>query len=200
MNERTLRIGNVAAAVVVIGGILLIARPQYALGIVQLVIASIAAAAALHALAASVPPTGWLSPFKWMSPFNRAVRTEEGQEGWDEVASLRSKLSGRRQPMRHAPPMPPEIVRLLKPLIRQTLDLDPNDETQLASARRHLSPLAWGLLTSEPPTGSPWFRALRPNEREVAEVVHRVLDELDRLAAGGFEARRPSSPDSSRAP
>jgi hypothetical protein len=152
MNERTLRIGNVAAAAVAIGGALIIARPQYALGIVQLVLASVGAAAALYALAANVPPTGWLSPFKWMSPFNRAARPEERRNGWDEMTSLRSKLSGRRQQMRNAPPLPPEVVRLLKPLIRQTLDLDPEDEAQLASARHFLSPLAWAVLTSDPPT------------------------------------------------
>ena len=185
MNERNLRPANVAAAALVIGGVLLVALPRHALSIVQLVVLTAATAAALYALAANVPPTGWMSPFKWMSPFVGTVRPARDELSSHETDAIRSKLAGRRIPVAGAPPMPPEALRVLKPLIRSALDLGPDDSVRTAARNARLSPLTWSILRCETDTTLGWLGMVRPNEREVADVVHHVLDELARLDAGG---------------
>ena len=191
MNERTLRSGSVAAAAVLIGGVLIVALPQHSVSIVQLVVVTVAAAAGLYALGANVPHTGWISPFKWRSPFSPGVRPGTAGQASDEMDSIRAKLSGRRQPIENGPAMPPEILRLLKPLIRIAHDLDPDDEAHQPPARGVLSPLTRAILTSDSLNESHWFRTLWSNEREVAEVVHSVMDDLDRLAAGTAGSQQP---------
>lgn len=185
MNERTLSPWNIAAGAVVIGGGLVFAMPQHVVGIVQLVIVTIAAAAGLYALAANVPPTGWMSPFKWMSPFSpRSAPATDGHV--DDLDVIRSQLAGRRQPVDGAPPMPAEALHLLKPLIAAMLDVPADEAARSDAARSRLSPLAWAILTTDPTRRPPWFRTLAPSEGEVAEVLHRVLDELEELAAAGL--------------
>lgn len=183
MTERALRPANVAAAAVTIGGVLVVAAPQHAVSIAQLVLVTVAAAAGVYSLAVNVPATGWISPFKWMSPFHGSARPGRDGRGSGEVDAIRSKLSGRRQPIENGPPLSPDTLRLLKPVITAALDIDPTDEAQLISARDVLSPLAWAVLTGDPLTEPYWLRTVGPDEREVAEVVHAVLDEIDRLAA-----------------
>jgi hypothetical protein len=190
MNERTLRLGNVAAGAVVIGGVLVVAMPREAVSILQLVIATVAVAGGLYALALHVPPSGWMSPFKWMSPFNQKVRRETGHHRLHETDSIRSKLSNRRQPVADGPPMPPEILLLLKPLIRTALNLDPDERSDPAAARKRLSPLTWAVLTSAPLREPHWYQTLRPDEREVTDVVHHVLDDIDHLAEGTVAPRQ----------
>ena len=95
--------------------------------------------------------------------------------------------------------MPPATLRLLKPLIASALDLDPDDEPHQGSARGPVSPLTWAVLTSEPLQRPYWFRTLRPDEREVAQTVHCVLDELDRLKAGDGDAPRSINSSHTRA-
>jgi hypothetical protein len=197
VNERHLSIGNVAAGAVVIGGLLLVVLPQHAPSVLRLVIVTVAAAAGLHALATTVPPTGWLSPFKLMSPFGRRAPGGGGGGRWDELDPIRRKMGGWRQPMAHGPPLPPEVVRLLKNLAETALDLDSERNVAQPSARPRLSPTTWAILTSEPETRPPWFRMRRPNRRKVAKTVVGVLDELDRLAPGTLDPR-PS--DESRDP
>lgn len=220
MNERTLRPANVAAAAVLIGGVLIVVLPQHGLSIVQLVVVTIAAAAALYALAISVPE--WSATWWRVAPFNRpsravgptrrlrathparparlaprngGVRRPFGRgrsRGPGNLERIRSKLSGRRQPISNGPPVPPEALRLLQPLIRVALEregLDPGDEAHRETARALLSPLTWAVLTSEPLRGPPWYRTRRRAERQVADVVHRVFDDLDRLAAGGGDSQ-----------
>ena len=184
MNGRALWPANVAAAAVLIGGVLIVALPQHALTIVQLVIVTTAVSVGVYALAVNVHPTGWISPFKWLSPFSRTAHQGRLGHRSDELDWIRAKLSGRRQHLENAPPMPPPILRQLKPLIAAALDLDLGDEPRLASARGRVSPLTFSVLTSEPLDRPSWFRMLPPNEREVAETVHRVLDDLDRLNSG----------------
>ena len=198
MNERSLRPGHVAAAAVLIGGVLLVVLPQYGMSIVQLVIVTVAASAGLYALAVNVPSTGWISPFKWMSPFNRAASGRRTR-GSDELRSIRSKLSGRRQLIENGPPVPPEALRLLKPLIVSALDLDTDDEPPPESARGLVSPLTWAVLTSEPLERPGWFRTRRSDEREVTQAVHRVLDDLDGLKAGASGPQRPINSKHERA-
>jgi hypothetical protein len=183
VNVRALKPGHVAAAAVMIGGLLVVALPQHGPSIGRLVVVTIAAAAGLHALAVNTPEgsaTGWLG-----SPFDRASRAGRWPLGSDEIQRIRSKLSGRRQPIGNGPPLPPDALRLLQPLIRVALEragLDPDDEAGLESVRARLSPLTWAVLTSDPMTPPDWYRTRRPDPRRVAEVAHRVLDELDDLA------------------
>lgn len=181
MNERNLRPGNVGAAAVVIGGVLMVAFPGHAVAIVELVLVTAAAATALYALVLNVPPTGWMSPFKWMSPFTRKRLAVADGGASDELDLIRSRMSGRRRSVEGGPPLPPDTVRLLKPLIGAALDLDPGAETYPDSARTLVSPLTWAVFTGEAPTGSGWLHTLRPSEPDVAELVHAVLDDLDRL-------------------
>ncbi len=190
MSERALRPGNVAAAGALIGGVLVVALPQHGMSIVQLVIVTVAVSSGVYALAVNVPSTGWISPFQWMSPFNRAAGRRRPRARSDELRSIRTKLSGWRQRIENAPPMPPATLRLLKPLIASALDLDPDDEPHQGSARGPVSPLTWAVLTSEPLQRPYWFRTLRPNEGEVTQTVHAVLDDLDRPQNGAREAPR----------
>jgi hypothetical protein len=173
--------GATAAAALVLGGGFVVALPQHALSVLQVVILTVAVGAGLHALSANVPPTGWMSPFKWMSPFRRKAGSGRDRNGRDEIDSIRSKLGGRRQQIRKGPALPPETVGLLRPLIRKALDLDPEAEAEWASARSVLSPRSWSILTAPPPGPDHWFRALPPNRPEVAGLVHAVLDEVDRI-------------------
>lgn len=182
MNPRTLRFGNLAAAAVLIGGVLVAVLPQHAMSVVQLVMVTVATAAALYALIVSVPVT-W-----WKSPFDQSGGSGRKTHGSDEMDLIRSKLSGRRHPIENGPPLPPGALHLMKPLIRVALErenLDPEAEADMAPARALLSPLTWAVFTSDPSRRPHWFRTFRPNEREVADIVHGVLDDLDRLASGG---------------
>lgn len=189
MNERTLRFANVAAAAMVIGGLLVAALPGHVVGIMELVMVTGATAAGLYALVLHVPPTGWMSPFTWMSPFARKGARHAGNES-DEIDSIRAKLSGWRRALDGGAAMPLDTVRLLKPLITATLDTnpeEPREEERVAAARALVSPLTWSVLTSDVAQGSPWLHAYRPSEHDVADLVHAVLDDLERLTAGGGE-------------
>lgn len=183
MTDRTLRPGNIAAAAVAIGGILIVLMPQHSLSIIRLVIVTCAAAAGLFALIISVPRTWWTSPFD-----GRGLPVREGVRS-DDIESIRSVLAGRRQPIRNGPPLPAAAIRLLKPLIGVSIEregLDPGDGDQLESARDLVSPLTWAVLTSDPLLWPRWYQTRLPNEQEVAEVAHEVLDDLDRMADGAW--------------
>jgi len=184
MNERNLRPANVAAAALVIGGILLLAFPRYALGIVQLVVVTATAATALYALAVNVPQTGWMSPFKWMSPFAGTPLPEPGAPDVHELEPIRARVAARRLRAVGGPPLPPETLRLLRPLIRSALDLPPGGPIPGEAALR-LSPLARSILAAELPDDPRWIDTVRPDEDAVAHVVHQVLDELERLDPTG---------------
>ena len=182
MNEHALRPLHIGSAALAIGGVLVLLMPEYSLSIVRLVIVTVAAATGLYALVVSVPTT-W-----WTSPFDRTARQVGNGNGPEEFDSIRSTLSGPRQPIQNAPPLPGAAVRSLKPLIEAAIvreGLDPDDPAQLESAQGLLSPLSWAILSSEPLVGPRWFQTRLPNERKVAKVVHSVLDDLDGLASRG---------------
>lgn len=196
MNERLLAPGRIAAAAATIGGVLLVALPEHAVSVVQLVLVTVAAAAGLYALIVNVSPA-W-----WISPFDRAAGPKQDDGRSEEIDAIRSKLSGRRQPVENGPPVPTDVLRLLKPLIGTALEregLDPRDERHREAARARVSPLTWAVLTSTPLAEPRWFRTRRPDERTSAEVVHRVLDDLDRLETGRDETHRPIDPSRPRA-
>lgn len=178
-----------AAAAATLGGALIVFLPEHAPGIVQLVLVSVAAGAGLHALSSHVPQTGWLSPFKWLSPFADPARPTRRRHGSDEMHSIRSRLAGRRQTVPGCAPLPPDAIRLLQPVIAGALGVDPSNRRQMTRARDRLSTSTWSILTAEPLARPYWFRTLRPNQWEAAEVVHDVLDELERLPT---DARLPS--------
>jgi len=122
-------------------------------------------------------------------------------QGSDEVDRIHSTLSGRRVPVENGPPLPPETLRLLQPVIRSTLEregIDPTDEGSLESARVRLSPLTRAVLAGEPSKHPGWFRTLRPDARQVAGIVHSVLDDLDRFDAAGSEGGTPQQPATPR--
>lgn len=179
MNEGILRPGNVVSAALVIAGVLVFVMPQRSLSIVQIVILTVAGAVALHALAVNAPSAWWTSPFDGGPTQPREARRSE------EVEALRSTLSGRRQPLGHAPPMPGETIRLLEPLIGVAMErrgLDPKNPEHLSSVRSLLSPVSWAVLASEPLTWPRWHKTRRPDEGAVAEAVHLVLDDLESLS------------------
>ncbi|HEX2167961.1 MAG TPA: hypothetical protein VHG09_12075 [Longimicrobiales bacterium] len=180
MNERTFRPANISAAAVAIGGVLIAVLPQHAMSITVLVIAAIAAAAGLYALAVNAPPAWWRSPFDAARAGGR--RTEP-----DDIDRIRSRLSGRRQRIARDTALPPGTLRMLQPLIHVALEregIETDDEAAIASARTLVSPLTWAVLTTEPMERPGWIRTMRPATRHTADVVHRVLNDLGRLADG----------------
>jgi hypothetical protein len=186
MNAQILRPGGIAAGAVVIGGTLVLAMPQHAGTIVRLVIVTVAAAAALYALGFNAPPRWWLSPF------DRSGATVGTRTGSREIDRVRSELSGWRQRIPGGSPLPPEVVRMLQPLIEVAIEragLRPGDRRVTGTTRTPLSPLIRGILRTDSSTRPPWYRMVRPDRREVAATVHRVLDELDRIAAGAAGVR-----------
>jgi hypothetical protein len=191
MNEYALRPKNLAAAAVVVGGGLIVIFPQHALTVVQLVIVTIAASAGLYLLTANVPPSGWISPFKWLSPFSEDAHTAKAEHRSGELDLIRAQFSGRRQRIEGGPPMPPSVLRQLRPLIAGALDLDSRDEKRVAAARSRVSAQTFAILTSVPGDRPSWFRTVRPHPHEVIETVNSVLDELDRLT--GSTQRQPST-------
>lgn len=191
----TLRAGDIAAAVVLFAGLLLIALPQHGGTILRLVLVALAATAALHALTAIVPEgsvTGW-----WRSPFERGAADALARPS-GEIARMRAKMTGRRQRIRGGRPLPPETVRTLQPLIAVALEragIDPGDPSQRQAVRRRVSPLTWAVLNSDPLYLPRWYETRAPDERQAADVVRRVLDDLERIAAGGpVERSEPASP------
>lgn len=195
MNERTLRPGNIAAAAAVIGGALIMILPQHALSIIALVIVTIAAAAGLYALAVNAPPAWWRSPFDVSGRAHRPAET-------DEIDRIRARLSGRRQRIARDTAVPPEALRLLRPLVHVALEragVDMDDEQSLAAARALVSPLTWAVLTTEPLERPGWIATVQPNARHAADVVHRVLDDLDRLAGIGTTTQQHFDPRELRA-
>ena len=196
MSEHALRPGGVAIAAVLIGGVLVIAFPHHVLSIIRVVVATAAAVAALHALAVNVPLTGWISPYKWMSPFSPVARREIPQGDTDEVDFIHSKLSGWRQPIKYGPPMPPAVLRLLRPIVRSALGLGQHDEVDREVVRNLLSPVTWAILVSDPLEHTHWFLMRPPDARKVTEVVHHVLDDIERIAphGEGLESSTPATP------
>jgi hypothetical protein len=181
MNDHDFPPRRVIAGSAVIGGVLVTVIPRHAVSILQIVIATVAVVAGLFALAVTVPPTGWLWPFKWMSPFGRGATGGRRDDGPDGFGSIRRKLSGWRLPIGSCPPMPVGVANMLRPLIRSSLRLGPAEEPQPATLPAGISALTWSILTSDAPRKRDWFRALPPHPREVARLVDHVLDDLDSI-------------------
>ena len=121
-----------------LGGVALVAFPQHAWSIVRLLTVAAAVSTALWVLVAHVPPTGWIAPFRWMSPFHGTARRRR-RHALDELQLIEAHLGARRQALEGAPPLPPAVLRLLKPLIESALDLEGGSDPT-AVRRRCLRP------------------------------------------------------------
>lgn len=188
MNGGALRPDRVAIAAIVLGGALAIVAPQHGGTIVRLVIATGAAAAALYAFVINAPPS-W-----WHSPFDRSDARRNGALERDRLGWVRASLGSRRQRIARNVALPPETLRALKPVIAAALEragTSPGDPAQRDAARAMLSPLARAILDAAPLEAPGWFRTTHADQRSTARIVHAVLDELDRLAAGTHATSTP---------
>jgi hypothetical protein len=188
VNAQILRPGNIAIAALVIGGILVLVLPQHGLDIVGLVIVTAAAAAGLFVLGVHAPPT-W-----WRSPFDTASGVIPNGDRPRDIERIRPTLYGWRQPLASGPPLPPAVLRLLRPLVEVAAEragLDAGGRPSPGHDADPLPPLLRAVLRCDPWKPVPWFRRIRPDAREVAAAVNGILDEIDRLTgniAGGPEA------------
>ncbi len=175
------RAGETAAAVALFGGLLLIALPQHTASIVRMLLVALAAVAALWALSRLVPEAGvggwWRSPFEHPSE-GRTLRPS------GELARIRSMMAGRRQRLAPGTALPPDIIRMLRPLVIAALERrghDPTDPAGRPAIRRLLSRPAWSVLDADPRYLPRWHETRRGDTRRVADVVRQILDELERL-------------------
>lgn len=173
--------GETAAAVVLFGGLLLIALPQHAGTIVRVLFVALAAVAALWAIA-RVMPEGGVSGW-WRSPFD-PPGSRRPAEPRGAIERVRASLATRRQQIPGGRPLPAETIRMVQPLIAVALErrgLDPDDAAHRPEIQRTLSPLALAVLTSDPRYLPRWYETRRPDARRSAEAVGRILDELESL-------------------
>ena len=194
MTERALAPGNVAAGALFVGGVVLVALPYHVLSILQVMVVAAAVSVGLYALARNVPQSGWLFPFKWLSPFSPDAHRRIRGHRTAALDELGTRMGDRRLPVENAPALPPVILRELRALIAGALDVDPGDAAAVASARDRVSPLTHAILASAPVERTTWFRTLRPHRTQTAAVVHRVMDDLDRIM--GSEPQPPASASS----
>src|SRR5690606_6710799 len=102
-------------------------------------------------------------------------------------------FGGRRQTIPDGPPLPPETLRLLQPLIAGALEragIPADTETRVSV----LSPAAEAVLRAEALSHIGWRGTVRPDARATAAVVHRILDEVATLspAAAGRITPQPA--------
>lgn len=173
--------GETAAAVMLFGGLLLIAMPRHAATIARLLLVALSTVAALWAIT-RVMPEGGVSGW-WRSPFDPpGTRRAAGPRG--AIERVRASLAARRQRVPGGRPLPAETIRMVQPLIAVALErrgLDPNDATHGPAIERTLSPLALGVLTRDPRYLPRWYETRRPDARRTADAVRRILDELESL-------------------
>lgn len=194
MSHPLLRSLGVAAAAAVIGGLVVIVLPHQAGDILHLVIVTAAAAVSIQILAATIPE--WAAARWMLSPFKqRRLPGAATDEHTDELSRIRDELSRRRQRMADGTPMTSATLRRLQPHVRVALEregLGPAHGPDQAAARTRLSPLSWTVLTNEPLAWKDWYQTRRPGPVQVAEVVHHVLDDLERLSPG-YAPRSPGN-------
>lgn len=224
MNERSVQAPAVAAAAALIGGIAVVIVPQHALTIVQLVVVTAAVAAALHVIVAvsggRVGGSGERPYDRWArltSPFRRVRLPEEPRVEPPEIERTRNHLDGQRlvfsrerrsgptdAALAQLPPVPPEVVRRLARILRASLNHQGVDATaaQQGALQANLSPLSWAVLsadqfrqtgeTSRDKRARP--RYLAADAGQVSQVVHAVLDDVDRLQNGGRQPAQAGPP------
>ncbi len=166
------------AGLVLIGGTIVFFSPRSVMIVLQWVVGGLAAVAALHVVRQNAPSVWWTSPFDREA--DRVDLTEV-----DEAAWIRARLGGRRVRIGDGEAaVPPETLRLLRPLIEECLSRAVGDlraPSTPAALGGGLSPLTSAVLHSDPTMQPGWWGTVGPDEHGVAEIVHHVLDELEEI-------------------
>jgi hypothetical protein len=174
--------GRTLAAAATVGGALVLVFPAYAVTVLQLLLVALAFLFAFEAIAQVVPE--WTGRGGWRSPFTgtgREIPHRRVSGGADRIEAV---LAERRQPVPGGPWVPSGLLHLIQPRILSALarsGVDPSRPGAAAAARRRVSPETWALLAAEPLRRPSRYVTRRPSPRRVAEVVLRVLGDLDRL-------------------
>lgn len=186
------------AAALVIGGLALAVWPQHGLSIAQIVTVTAAVAAALHAVRVN---TGSGTSDVWGSPLTRLTTQPKVPTLPFDLDRTRSYLSSTRIRYR-AVALPWGTARQLSRTAAAVLErrgIDLADPSGHRAARALVSPLTWAVLTYDRDKVRGERRAtMRADARNVARIVHTVLDELDRLAGEGGRGPQGSSPQATR--
>jgi hypothetical protein len=183
----------VAASVVVAGTAVAIV-PQHTVSILRLLVVTVLLAVAATVGVAVLGPGGRLAGglHGSASPFERPSRRTGGQPDPPGLGVIRSSL--REDSLPAGRPLSASAERRLGIVARSVLDrtgIDLRDPPQAAAVRAAVRPATWavlaGLASSRPAADphAPPTRHRRPRPADVAaaaEVVHTVLDDLDRLA------------------
>ena len=163
---------RLAAATLALGGFLVALYPGHSARLLRIVIVAAAAGAALlvvHNRAARA----W-----WTSPFTVGRRNRLSRRRSPELDAIAAKFGGRRQPVLPDAALPAETIRLLRPLAAAALE-----RSRRGTTGADVSALTRALPDLEPQVWPRWFQTRSPDPRRVSELVHLVLDDLDRLDA-----------------
>lgn len=172
MNRSGLEPARVAAATLVLGGLLVALSPALSARVIRIVIVAGAAGAALFVLRTQAARAWWTSPFN-------VVRHRPDRPGSSpELVRVAAKFEGRRQPVPGGTPLPPETIRLLRPLVVAALA-----RHRAVGTETEASALTRALPGLEPQVWPRWFQTRSPRPTRVAQAVHRVLDDIDRMEA-----------------
>ncbi|NNM34533.1 MAG: hypothetical protein HKO53_15750 [Gemmatimonadetes bacterium] len=172
MNRSGLEPGRVAAATLVLGGLLVALFPGLSARVIRIVIVAGAAGTALFVLRTQAARAWWTSPFN-------VVRHRPNAPGSSpELDRVAAKFEGRRQPVPGGTALPPETIRLLRPLVVAAMarHRGPGADAELSALTRALPEL-------EPQVWPRWFQTRSPGPTRVAQAVHQVLDDIDRMEA-----------------
>lgn len=178
MTEPSLRPRDTGSGALLLGGIFVVLFPQHSVSILRVLVVTLAAATGVYALLVTAP-TAW-----WTSPFEKKRRTAVAAPASEELNSIRSMLSGRRQVLESGAALPPQALRLLKPMIESALareGVDLGTDAGQRCAEDTLSPTTWAILTGEPLLWPRWYQTRQPNEGRASEVVNAVLDDIEKV-------------------
>lgn len=177
MTDPRARTFVLAVGLLAVGGLVVFLSPRSATVVLQRVVGGLAVIAALHVVASNAPAV------LWSSPFDRGPEPEPDPDV-DEAEWIRARLAGRRVRLGDdGAALPPETLRLLRPLIEEHLTRGSSaSHSGAAAARRRsrLSPLTRAVLAADATMQPGWWTTVRPDEHAVAELVHHVLDDLER--------------------
>lgn len=178
MSKQTIRPSAAAAASAVISGLIIAVWPQHAVSVVQIAVVTVAVAAALHATRTNGVRPGTDRPSD--SPLARLMTPTALPALPSDLERTRFNLHSRRIRYRDVA-LPWGTAKQLRrtaaaALQRQGVDVD--DPSHHAAARALVSPLTWTVLTHERYKPRKDLRGAGP---KVAEIVHAVLDDIDRL-------------------
>lgn len=184
----------VAAAALVVAGGLILLHPQHAVTFLRLLLGTVAVAGLgllLHSVRQRTRP--------FDSIFERDGRSARlRSQAVPGLPAIEGSLREATVPA-YGTPLPPGARRRLFALAVTVLDrdgVDVLDPAQQAAAQARVSPLTWGVIVDElSRVGVPRPRGRRrTTPAATAEVVHAVLDDLQRLASGATPSAAPAPP------